>query len=1562
MAILPRFISSLLAQTHRPRSGSVNPKQPVPSSPTPTDQPDYRQLLDGMSDGYFLLQDGAVLMANARAAELAGRSTNALIGRPFTDMLAADDRTRTVEALGKAVQGGVVPLPFAAQILRNDGSTLAVELAWRTIEYRGNPSLAVTMRDVAEHSKTEEALSESEARYHRLAEDVQDIVYRCRLSPSFAVEYVSPAVRTVTGYGPEEFYADANILFRIVHPDDHALLKRGLSQPETADNSTELRWIHRDGRSFWLESRNAFVYDSSGKPAFIEGVARDITAQRLAQEALRKSQAGLAMAQRQARIGSWELDLTTGTATCSDELLLLAGRDPSLGAPTFQEFMETIHPDDRSEVAARMQDRVQEGGTGKFEFRFTTPGRPEMWVLGTAAAVRNASGQVSGLFGTLQDITERKQAEEAVQKSEALYRALVSASPDVVAMVGMDGLISYASPQVTPLFGYQDDHEIIGRSPLDLVAAEDRERARANIAEVFRGGLVGHNEYRLTRKEGEAIWCELNSSLVKDGTGKPVGLVAIIRDISERKRAQQALTLIENRYRSVFTQSKDAIIITSTDGEIIDINPAGVEMLGYAGDELIGATMRQLLANPADRDEFRRLVAERGFVRDLEMRFRTKDGVVLDCLTTATPRMSETGETVGYQGIIRDVTVHKRMEIALQEANEDLRVAQHLTRIGNWKWNLATNTVTWSDELCRINGWDPKRPIPSFAEMSSFYTPESWKRLNIAVTDAINNGDPYEIELDSIRTDGTVRRTAARGAADHDASGNIAGLHGTVQDITERKQAEEALASSEERYRTIFESAAEAILVTDVETRRFKYANLAAEKLFGWSREQLSQMRAGELSPTARKEVNIQLFEEFANKGQEETIVLELQRRDGGVIYASYNSARVAIGGRQHLVGYFTDVTSQREGEQARLRLQQAVESSSEVVFMTDPDGTITYVNREFTRLYGYGADEVVGKVTPRVLKSGTLSPQVYHAFWQAILAGQVVRGELTNRTKAGVLVEIDSTTNAIKDEEGRVTAFLAIQKDITARKATEAALAKSQASLIEAQRVARLGSWESDISTGTTTWSEEMYRMLAVDPTKPNPTLEDVLGMVHPEDRPMLIARYARVRQTGERASVEYRTDPAGGPTRTLFATSEGIRDSEGRVARLVGTLQDITEQKRAENELRETNRRLEEALAELRHTQQQAAQQERLKALGTMAGGIAHDFNNALTGIMGLSELMLLHPDILKDMEKTHRYVETIFSASKDAAQIVRRLREFYRPRDESEPMAPTNLNHVAEQAVSLLRTKWESQAQAAGISISVNVESKPVPMVLGVESELREAVINLILNALDAMPAGGTITISTHEEGSRVALRVRDTGIGMTNEIREHCLEPFFTTKGKQGTGLGLALVHGIVTRHLGDIAIESEVGKGTAVTLSLPTSTGRERDAGADSITSATDQISILVVDDEPLAREVLAAHLASARHLVEIAEAGGEALQKLRRGGFDLVITDRAMPGVSGDQLAAAVKAISPALPVILLTGFGDMMNAAGELPPGVDLVLAKPITGEMLRQAVKRLTGKRPPS
>ncbi|MGA9998200.1 MAG: ATP-binding protein, partial [Pyrinomonadaceae bacterium] len=377
---------------------------------------------------------------------------------------------------------------------------------------------------------------------------------------------------------------------------------------------------------------------------------------------------------------------------------------------------------------------------------------------------------------------------------------------------------------------------------------------------------------------------------------------------------------------------------------------------------------------------------------------------------------------------------------------------------------------------------------------------------------------------------------------------------------------------------------------------------------------------------------------------------------------------------------------------------------------------------------------------------------------------------------------------------------------------------------------------------------------------------------------------------------------------------------------------------------------------ITELKQQRQRAAQADKLRALGQLASGVAHDFNNALAAILGRTQLVRRQTTA----ETVTRNLDIIQTAAEDAAATVRRIQTFAR-QSQGEEFELLDARGLLRDAVEITRTRWENEALMRGLHFNVQLIDEGLSQyTLGSASELREVFVNLIFNAIDAMPFGGNITIYCERRGGQLQLRFADTGTGMSEEVRSRIFEPFYTTKGMNGTGLGLAVSYGIIERHGGAISVESEMGRGTTFEILLPAANPEVFEDDRAKVQTEAAPLSMLVVDDEEFVRETLADMLMALDHKVVAVGSGTEALAALERENFDLVFTDLSMPEMDGWEVARAIRRrFGQSLSVVLVTGYG----AGTALPPGeedlINGIIGKPFDFSQVIETITRATHQR---
>jgi len=700
----------------------------------------------------------------------------------------------------------------------------------------------------------------------------------------------------------------------------------------------------------------------------------------------------------------------------------------------------------------------------------------------------------------------------------------------------------------------------------------------------------------------------------------------------------------------------------------------------------------------------------------------------------------------------------------------------------------------------------------------------------------------------------------------------------------------------------------------------------------------------------------------------------------------------------------------EKAGE-TKARLASIIESSDDAIASKSLEGIITSWNLGAERLFGYSAQEAVGQPMAMLVPPERASEE------PTILA-RIARGETTDHFetvrvgKDGQKIDVSVTISPLRDGQGRIIGASKIARDITDRKLAQVKVQAQLARLHLLHQITRAIAERQDIQSIFQVVIRTLEEQLPVDfccicvydPAENCLIVTSVGSRSEALSMELAMTAQARIEidQNGLSHCVKGRLvyEPdisqvpfafprrlASGALRSMVAAPLLVESKVFGV--LIAARQQAHSFSSGECEfLKQASEHvalaahqtqlysaLQQAYDDLRQTQKAVMQQERLLALGQMASGIAHDINNAISPVALYTESLLEREPGLSPGARGQ--LETIQRAIDDVAQTVARMREFYRPREPQLTLAPVDLNAIVQQVVDLTRARWSDMAQQRGIAIAMRTELAPdLPAIMGADNEIREALTNLIFNAVDAMPNGGPLTLRTRvaqQTGSRaeegavrrsVQVEVIDSGMGMDEDTRRRCLEPFFSTKGERGTGLGLAMVYGAVQRHSADIEIESAVGQGTTMRLNFAIPAMPAVGAAPSTTVSAVAPLRILLVDDDPLVLRSLRDALEADGHRVATADggqAGIDAFLAARAQGdpFPVVITDLGMPYVDGRKVSNAVKTAAPGTSVLLLTGWGQRLVADGEIPPHVDRVLSKPPKLRELREALARCSDAR---
>jgi PAS domain S-box-containing protein len=739
----------------------------------------------------------------------------------------------------------------------------------------------------------------------------------------------------------------------------------------------------------------------------------------------------------------------------------------------------------------------------------------------------------------------------------------------------------------------------------------------------------------------------------------------------------------------------------------------------------------------------------------------------------------------------------------------------------------------------------------------------------------------------------------------------------------------------------------------------------------------------------------------------------------GAIVAAALLAIRRDFAGRARAERALHEANDELElrVEQRTVQLaQQAsiIEFSDDAIASKDPNGIVTSWNPSAEKLFGYSAEEMIGK--PMAI---LIPPE--RSEEEPVILARIARGENTDHfetvriTKDGRRLDVSVSISPIRDSQGTVVGASKIARDISDRKVAEQRLQAQLARLNLLQQVTRAIGERQDIQSIFQVLIRTLEEHLPVDfcciclyepgdttltvtsvgvrsnalaleiamtsdariPIDQNGLSRCVRGQLvyEPDIAEALFPFPQRLSRGGLRAMV---AAPLLVESKVFCVLIAARRQAHSFSSGECEFLKQSSEHVALAAHQAQLYGALQQAYDDLRQTQDAVMQQERLLALGQMASGIAHDINNAISPIALYTESLLQREPNLSSRGRDQ--LETIERAIDDVARTVSRMREFYRQREPELTLYPVAINGLVQQVVDLTRARWSDMAQQRGVAIEMRTElAAESPKIMCAENEIRDAITNLIFNAVDAMPEGGPLTLRTSvgpkngsdrgdaEEPQFVHLEVIDAGIGMDEVTRRKCLEPFFSTKGERGTGLGLAMVYGTVQRHSADIEIESSPGIGTAIRLSFPLPAPVPVGAAPSSAAKPIPPQHMLIVDDDPMVLKSLRDALEADGHSVTSAD-GGQAgidafLEALTRGDrFPIVITDLGMPYVDGRSVARAVKTAAPGTSVIMLTGWGQRLVADGDIPAQVDRVLSKPPKLREIREALSHCLESRSPA
>ena len=1267
---------------------------------------------------------GIITNWNNAAERMYGYSAEEAIGKSISILIPHDLSEEMPRILEKIGQGERIE-HFETVRMKKNGEKIPVSITVSPIRDREGEIIGVSsiVRDITERKQAVEKLQESEERFRLAFYTNPDSINLNRLSDGMYID-INRGFSQITGYTREDVIGRTSLVINIWHdPQDRARLVEGLKKDGVVYN-LEARFRMKNG-GIKVGLMSAAVMQLN-RETVILSITRDITNIKRAEEALRKNEFFLSESQRIANLGSYDLDILSGYWTSSDTLNDVLGIDDNYDK-SVAGWNKIVHPEEREEMLSYFNNNVlKENQKFDREYRIIrVKNNEERWVHGLGELEYDDEGKPVKMIGTIQDITERKRAEQALKVSESKYRTLFEGISDSVFVhpLKKEGFSNFieVNEVACERYGYTRE-ELLNLSLKDISAPEHvRLRGSRNGREKqLKDQWVIFEAVHLA-ESGKQIPVEI-SSRIFELEGRPV-IMSLARDISERKQAEEKIHESEERFRLAFHTSPDAITISRlSDGTYIDINRGFSQITGYTREEVIGRSALEINIwyDSNDRTRLVEELKKDGVTNNLEVNFRMKNGRVLIALLSAV--VIQLDKEAVILSIAKDITDRKRME-KMRDAQYNINRAMVTASDINTLFKVVRDEVA---DLVNVKNfifalYDEKTGMLSttFKRDEKDTIPTSWEAENSLT------GQVIRLKKSILLKKKEINKWIKRG--------EIKKL-GTIPEIW------------------------------------LGIPLFAGEKIEG------AIVLQDYNNPDVFDETTVQMLEVIA--------------REMGIYI------------------------SRRKMEAERELLSAAIEQAAEVVVITDSQGTIEYVNPAFERLTGYSRREAIGQ-NPSILKSGEHDEAFYHSLWETISGGKIWQGQFVNRHKDLTVFTEEATISPVFDTAGKIVNYVAVKRDIT--------------------------------------------------------------------------------------------------------------------------------------REL------------ELERQYQQA---QRMESIGRLAGGVAHDFNNLLTVINGYATL------IMNDLHKNDPiYADTkeILHAGERASRLTQQLLAF--SRKQIFRLENFCLNEVILDLEKMLCRLLGEDIQIATI-LDENLAGIRADM-----GQVEQVIINLAVNARDAMPQGGHLTIETQNvtldreyaearpqvaPGNYVLLAISDTGEGMDQERQGRIFEPFFTTKGVgKGTGLGLATVYGILKQSGGFIWVYSEVGKGTTFKVYFPVSGEAKTDHKPQeklSISLRGDE-TILLVEDENGVRNLALRTLKEKGYRVLVAKNGGEALLICEEQSepIDLIVTDVVMPHMSGKQFVAKISKNRPDIKVIYTSGYTDnVIVYHGILDEEINFI-HKPFSPNTLLQEVRKV-------
>jgi two-component system, cell cycle sensor histidine kinase and response regulator CckA len=1163
----------------------------------------------------------------------------------------------------------------------------------------------------------------------------------------------------------------------------------------------------------------------------------------------------------------------------------------------------------------------------------------------TATALKNDDGEFIGTQGAIRDVTERKRMDEALRKSEEKYRDIFETAIEGIYQTTPEGRYISANPAFARILGYSSPEQLIGAVTDIGQQLYVDPRRRDEIKDMLaRDGAVQNFEAELRRRDKSTIWVIIDAAVIRDESGSMHHYQGTMLDITDRKRAEQLTNVRITLLEFAVAHSLGELLQKTLD-EVGMLTGSPIGFYHFVDEDQKSLTLQAWSTKtlqefcktegmgmhygidkagvwvdcvherrPVIHNDYSALPNKKGMpkghaevIRELVLPIMRSGKIVaiLGVGNKLTDYTQQDVNTVSYLADIAwEIAHRKRAEEALKKERQDIMLIL----------DSSPNVIFYKDKEgkhIRVNktfamGLGRTEEEIVGKTVFDLFSPEVAQSMTDSDQEVMKSGRPKLNITESYESAGGIRWIQIDKIPIYDANNNVIGLAGFAQDITERKEAEEALRQSDVRFKKLSANVPGMIyqfLKRPDGTYCVPFTTESIRDVFGCSpedvREDFSAIVQTILPEDLDKVVNT--IESSAERMTDFQCEYRVQIPGGPVRWMfGHSTPEKLADGSVVWHGFNTDITESKQAEEALRESEEQyrslVENINDVVYNMDSSGTISYMSPVVETITGNGSDEYIGKSFAEFIHPDDL-PKLMASF-ETTMQGIKEDAEFRVITKDGSYRYVRSSSSLIV-EAGSVVGMTGLITDVTDRRRAEEALRDSEEKFRNLFRTSRDFLSITDLEGKIIDVNDAAVKFFGY-------SFEDISGMhmydlyADPEDRKLLTNA---VIESGYVLDREIRMKKKNGEIIDALVTANLIRNNNGNPIGFFGSAKDVTEKKRME---------------------QQLLQSEKLSAVGTMISGVAHELNNPLTSIIGNAQLLSKR----ELPEHIRTKIDVILRESKRSAKIVGGLLAFAREHKPERRMI--DINEVLAESLKLR----EYDLKVSSIEVRASLFEN-LPETYADPYQLQQVFVNLINNARDALAGQemAALSISTYRKGDKILIEFDDNGPGIPDGLISRIFDPFFTTKdvGK-GTGLGLSMSYGIVREHNGMISVESKPGKGTKFIITLPIIMGthaKEKESKT-TVKASPGSISLLVVDDEASLRTFLSEALTEAGFLVEKASTGEEAIDLLAKNKYDALISDIKMPGINGRELHNYIRKHNPEIAEKIIFITGDVLNKETE--------------------------------